>query len=448
VAPEGTSSIPSEPLHRGYDALLFDLDGVLYRADEPVPGAADALSGLRTAGATIRFLTNNSARTPLQIAERLARMGIHAEPSEILTSGLATAALLHREGITGTAFVVGERGVRDALETAGIEVVDGSPARTDLVVVGWDRELTYDKLRIAALLVQRGARLVATNADVTYPAPDGLWPGAGSILAAVVAATGATPTVVGKPSRPLFQAAAEETGASRPLVVGDRLDTDIAGASGVGWDSFLVTTGASRLPDLLDAATIPTFVAASLGALLEPRLAARPRPATHDDVTDVSDLLRAAGLSPDGLAERVEASATTVLAGPEGSPGPPTAVAGVLDIGDGFGVLRGVAVAEPFRGQGLGTLVVAAATRLAADRGIRRLVLFTDRGGGFFGELGFAPVDRAEVPPAVLSAPEIAAHCAGCTLVMTRSIEPGAPESRPGQSSPASGRGGPPNPGG
>jgi HAD superfamily hydrolase (TIGR01457 family) len=416
-----------DPMHRSYDALLFDLDGVLYRADEPVPGAADALAGLRADGATIRFLTNNSARTPDQIAGRLGRMGIVAAPDEILTSGLATAALLRREGVVGTAFVVGERGIRDALLTAGIEPVDGTPDRTDLVVVGWDRELTYDKLRTAALLVQRGARLVATNADVTYPAPDGLWPGAGSILAAVVAATGATPTVVGKPSRPLFEAAAEETGATRPLVVGDRLDTDIAGASGMGWDSFLVTTGASRLPDLLDAAAIPTFVAGSLAALLEPRVPARPRPAADDDVAALTRLLRDAALTPDGLVDRVQGGAATVLPATDDS-SEPVALAGVLELGDGLGVLRGVAVAEPFRGHGLGAIVVAASARAAAARGVRSLALFTDHADAFFRRLGFEEVDRAGLPPEVLEAPEIAAHCADSAIAMRRTIGPGTVE--------------------
>jgi len=422
-----------EPLHRSYDALLFDLDGVLYRGDEPVPGAAAVLSGLRAGGATIRFLTNNSARTPAQISERLGRMGIEAHASEILTSGLATAALLRREGTTGTAFVVGERGVREALESAGIRAVDGSPERTDLVVVGWDRELTYDTLRTAALLVQRGARLVATNADVTYPAPDGLWPGAGSILAAVVAATGATPTVVGKPSRPLFEAAADDTGADRPLVVGDRLDTDVAGASTMGWDSFLVTTGASHLPDLLDSPVVPTFVAASLASLLEPRLPSRPRPADGEDVAGISELLLASGLSPAGLEARVAAETTTIVPAADGSP---AAVAGVLVLGDGLGVLRGVAVHERFRGHGVGSIVVAAAVRSAAGRGVRTLAVFTDGAQGFFDRLGFARVDRSALAKAVLEAPEVAAHRADSAVAMVRTIEPVSDGSRPAQPAP------------
>src|SRR5207244_3342722 len=127
-----------------------------------------------------------------------------------------------------------------ALQHAGIRLVDGEPDRTDLVVIGWDRTVDYAKLRTASLLVERGARLVATNADASYPAPDGLWPGAGALLAAVTTTTGADPTVVGKPARPLFDAAVELTGAERPLMIGDRLDTDVSGAAALGWDALLV----------------------------------------------------------------------------------------------------------------------------------------------------------------------------------------------------------------
>jgi HAD superfamily hydrolase (TIGR01457 family) len=290
----GSGPTRAEPLHRAYDALLFDLDGVLYRGDEAVPGAGGTLGRVREQGATIRFLTNNSARTPDEVAGRLEHMGIAAAPSEVITSANATAALLHREGATGTAFVIGERGIRDALAGIGIRVVDGTPERADLVVVGWDRDLTYDRLRTAVLLIQRGARLVATNADATYPAPDGLWPGGGAILAAVTTATGATPTVVGKPSRPMFEAAAEETGARRPLVIGDRLDTDIAGAVAMGWDSLLVLTGASRVEDLPTSPALPTFVATGLAALLE--TAPPPLPAVGGDLLALTEALSASGL--------------------------------------------------------------------------------------------------------------------------------------------------------
>src|SRR2546426_300991 len=138
----------------------------------------------------------------------------HLKPAIAMRPGVegyqGALALLRREGASGrTAFVIGERGIREALEGAGVVLVDGEPERTDLVVVGWDRDADYAKLRTASLLVERGARLIATNADASYPASDGVWPGAGALLAAVTTTTGAQPTVVGKPARPLFEAAAE-----------------------------------------------------------------------------------------------------------------------------------------------------------------------------------------------------------------------------------------------
>src|SRR5262249_14383574 len=149
-------------------------------------------------------------------------------------------------------------------------VVDDASDGAELVVVGWDRTVTYDKLRNAALLVERGARLVATNADASYPAPDGLWPGAGAILAAITTTTRATPTVVGKPERGMFEAAAARCGARHPLVVGDRLDTDIRGAAAAGMDSLLVLSGAAAAGDLLDGDDLPTFVGVDLRALDRP----------------------------------------------------------------------------------------------------------------------------------------------------------------------------------
>src|SRR6185436_18779327 len=152
----------------------------------------------------------------------------------------------------------------EALTSVGIELLDGDPQHADLVVVGLDRQVTYAKLKRAALLVQRGAELIASNPDRTFPQTDGLWPGAGSLLAAVEAATGATPTIVGKPHPPLFESARDRAGARNPLVVGDRLDTDIAGANRLGWDSLLVLTGVSKKSDLPAASEKPTYVAPDL----------------------------------------------------------------------------------------------------------------------------------------------------------------------------------------
>lgn len=253
----------------GYDCVLFDLDGVLFRGDHAIRGAPEAVARVRAAHAAVAFVTNNSARTPQEVWEKLTALGIGADPGEVVTSALATADLLSASG-GGTAFVIGERGIVEALTDAGIGVLEGDPDAADHVVVGWDRRVDYAKLRTAAVLVQRGARLVATNADPSYPAPDGLvWPGAGAILAAVEATTGAVAEVVGKPYPPLFRAALARSGGHRPLVVGDRLDTDIAGAAALGWDSLLVLTGVATRVDLADASSAPTYVGRDVGALFE-----------------------------------------------------------------------------------------------------------------------------------------------------------------------------------
>jgi glycerol-1-phosphatase len=416
------------PVAARYDALLVDLDGVVYRGDAPVPGAADALRRARELGARVLFITNNSSRTPDQVAAKLAGVGVEASPGDVLTSGVATADLLRREGVPArTAFVIGERGIREALAGAGVSVLDGEPDRADLVVVGWDRSVDYAKLRRAALLVQRGARLIATNADRTYPAPDGLWPGAGSILAAVVAATGAAPTVVGKPNRPLFEAAAERAGATRPLVVGDRLDTDVDGAGALGWDSLLVLTGASSRPDLLSARSGPTFVAPSLDMLGAHAHPARFRGATGADVPALRSLLEEAGLSTAGLEGRV---ADTLVSGASAAPTDASDrildATACLEVVDGYGTVRSVAVRASASASGLGTLAVAAAAREARVRGIGHLTAFTETARAFFERLGFRAVDRADLPPAVRASAQATEECARSAVAMVVEL-PGLP---------------------
>jgi HAD superfamily hydrolase (TIGR01457 family) len=249
-----------------YDAFLLDLDGVMYRADHPVEHAAGAVDRLRERGRSVVFMTNNSSRTPSQVADKLLRVGVRASPDEVVSSAVVTAELLHERGFAEV-FVIGEDGVLEALDRAGIRVLGSDARAAEAVVVGWDRGITYDKLRTAALFVERGAVLIATNADPSYPAPDGLWPGAGALLAAVVATTGVEPLVVGKPHAPLFEAARRRAGGERPLVVGDRLDTDIAGAAALGLDSLLVLTGVTSAADLSRADLRPTYIGEDLRAL-------------------------------------------------------------------------------------------------------------------------------------------------------------------------------------
>ncbi|HET9671836.1 MAG TPA: HAD-IIA family hydrolase [Actinomycetota bacterium] len=251
-----------------YDAILLDLDGVLYRWPEPIAGAREAVERLRAAGKGVAFVTNNSSRTPEQVVERLASVGVAADPAEVVTSALATATLLRERGVS-SAFVIGEDGLRTALAAAGIRLIDvRDHGPVDAVVVGFDRSADYAKLRDAAVLVASGAALIASNPDPSFPAPGGeAWPGAGALLAAVRTTTGATAEVVGKPAAPILRRALARAGGGRPLVVGDRLDTDIAGAEALGWDSALVLTGSSSREDLDGSAWSPTYVVDALADL-------------------------------------------------------------------------------------------------------------------------------------------------------------------------------------
>jgi glycerol-1-phosphatase len=254
-----------------YDAILLDLDGVLYRWPEPIPRAAESVAALRSGGKRLVFVTNNSSRTPAQVVERLASVGVDAEPDEIVTSALATASILVERGI-GSAFVIGEDGLIEALTDAGIRIVSAASDAIDAidaVVVGFDRGADYGKLKDASVLVQRGVVLVASNADPSFPAPGGeSWPGAGALLAAIETTTGTRGEVFGKPEAPLFERALASVGGGRPLVVGDRLDTDIAGAARLGWDSALVLTGDARRKDLEGSPWRPTFIVDDLSGLV------------------------------------------------------------------------------------------------------------------------------------------------------------------------------------
>jgi HAD superfamily hydrolase (TIGR01457 family) len=403
-----------------YDAFLLDLDGVLYRGDEAVPGARETVAGLRRAERKIVFLTNNSARTPDQVAEKLERLGIEASPNEVVTSAEATAPLIARmadeESLQRTAFVIGERGLREALDGAGIEVLDGEPEEVGFVVVGWDRGLNYQKLRTATVLVDRGARFVATNSDASYPAPGGeKWPGAGALLAAVEAASDVRATVVGKPHLPLFREALERAGDGPALMVGDRIETDVAGAEAAGIDAALVLTGASGPSDLLDHDALPVMILEGPRGLLEDRSPRRPRPAGDADIEAIRGLLRSADLDPGDVGG---SPAGTVVV--EDGDVEATASASVRD---DQAYVHSVAVTEDARGDGLGTLVTAAAIRWAAGEGARTAYLLTATAVPFFERLGFEKFDRQDVPGWIA---QRSAACPEGAIAMRRGVAPPA----------------------
>jgi len=230
--------------------VILDLDGVVYVGGEAIPGAGDTLSTLERRGYTIVFATNNSTRTPAEVAEHIeATVGVPVHPEQIVTSGVA-AATLADEG-DGPAFVLGESGLAETLRSGGLEITD-DPNRVGCVFVGLDWGLSYERLRDATTAVLAGARFIATNLDVTFPTPAGLWPGAGAIAAAVAAATGRDPEVAGKPHEAMRRAVSAKLGTGPTWMVGDRPETDIAFGAAAGWSTVLVLTGVVR-----DAAEIP-----------------------------------------------------------------------------------------------------------------------------------------------------------------------------------------------
>lgn len=240
-----------------YRLYILDLDGTLYRGKEVVPGSVETVRELRHRGAMIRYMTNNSAKTPDEYALRLQGMGFDAEPSEIASSSTASARWLKEHGFD-SAFVVGESGLFSALADAGVKPVNGEPSHTassqaDCVVVGICRQFTYPWLGSAMQQILGGARFIATNADATYPVENGkLNPGAGSIVAAIQACSGEEPYVVGKPNPYVIELLLRETGVKpeETLVVGDRLETDILCGSRAGCDTHLVLTGvATEVPE-------------------------------------------------------------------------------------------------------------------------------------------------------------------------------------------------------
>ena len=247
-----------------YGCILLDVDGVVRRGPEPIPGAGTTVTALAARNIAVGFVTNNATLTPEQMAQRLGEVGVVAAPEQIVTSASAAAALLE----PGTrCLVIGMEGLRTALRERGcVEVTE--PAAAQAVVVGFDRDLVWDDLRRATLALHAGARFLATNDDPTFPSAEGLWPGNGAVVAALERSSGRTAEVAGKPHPPLLQAAADRLGGRPILFVGDRHSTDIAGGAAMGWDTALVLTGVTSAAEVAGLQPAPTYVLQSIADLL------------------------------------------------------------------------------------------------------------------------------------------------------------------------------------
>lgn len=270
-----------EPLATAYDLALVDLDGVVYRGPEAIPHAADSLDKARALGLGIAFVTNNASREPQTVADHLAELGIAAVPEEVMTASQAAAALLVAELAPGSrVLVVGGPGLVAAVRTAGFAVMTSATEDPAAVVQGFGPDVGWRELAEAAYAIQHGARYVATNRDLTLPNERGLAPGNGSLVAAVVAATGVEPVSAGKPEPTMYLLAAQSRGSERPLVVGDRLDTDLGGARAAGYPGLHVLTGVSSARDAVLA--LPAYRPDYIGLDLRSLLQAHPAPEQRD----------------------------------------------------------------------------------------------------------------------------------------------------------------------
>jgi HAD superfamily hydrolase (TIGR01450 family) len=223
-------------------SLVCDMDGVLYRGSETIPGAPEAVTRLRAGGVRVLFCTNNSSQTVAQYCEKLAAMGLETSPEDILTSAVVTTEVLIERGLERKrALIVGGAGLRAVARDADLEIASSD---IDVVLVGWDRDFDYNKMKLAADAVRDGAVFIASNADTTFPAPEGPLPGAGAILASIEVAGGRSAEVLGKPHRPMTDAILKRLGSDGTIAaIGDRPDTDLAGAFEMGWMTILVLSG-------------------------------------------------------------------------------------------------------------------------------------------------------------------------------------------------------------
>ncbi|WP_246851225.1 HAD-IIA family hydrolase [Nocardioides xinjiangensis] len=260
------------PLVQAHDLVMFDLDGVVYVGGHAVDGVGERIDRIRRTGRHVAFVTNNASRTPDQVARKLRGVGVEATASDVVTSAQAAARLLAEQHGTGArVLVLGGEGLRVALVDAGLEPVtdaDGAVA----VASGYGPDVRWRDIMRVATLVRNGLPYVASNADFTVPTPDGLAPGHGVLVRAITGFAGVAATVAGKPERPLMEETVRRVGGERPIMVGDRLDTDIQGAHAVGIPSLLVLTGVTWLEELAAATPglRPTHLSPTLEGLFEP----------------------------------------------------------------------------------------------------------------------------------------------------------------------------------
>ncbi|WP_409290125.1 TIGR01457 family HAD-type hydrolase [Peribacillus sp. SCS-37] len=246
-----------------YKGYLIDLDGTIYRGTEVIEEAGDFISQLRKKGIPYLFVTNNSSRTPGQVAQKLRDFDIPAKDHQVFTTSMATANFIHEKKSGASVYVIGEEGIRNALEEKGFTFEEDNP---DFVVMGIDRGITYEKLAAACLAVRKGAFFISTNADIALPTERGFLPGNGSLTSVVAVSTGIKPTFIGKPESIIVDQALKVLGTKKEetIMVGDYYDTDILAGINSGIDTLLVHTGVTT-PELLKNYEVkPTYTVNTL----------------------------------------------------------------------------------------------------------------------------------------------------------------------------------------
>jgi 4-nitrophenyl phosphatase len=263
------SFLDTHPQIRG---VILDMDGVLWKDSQSIGDLPAIFTRFKGLGLKVILATNNATKTVDEFCSKMLGFGVEVSPSQIVNSSMAAGYYLQKHYPTrGKVFVVGESGLRNTLIEYGYEAEDNPQGQNILAVVaGMDRYLTYDKLRKAALLIRSGCPFIGTNPDQTFPTPDGLVPGAGSILALLETATSVKPIIAGKPSPTLFQLALDrmDLKANETLAVGDRMDTDIAGGQGIGCLTAAVLSGVSSIQDVQAWRPQPDIITADLSSLV------------------------------------------------------------------------------------------------------------------------------------------------------------------------------------
>jgi len=265
-----------EPLSKAFAGAICDLDGVVFVGTNAVPKAAETIAAAEAAGLRVVYLTNNASRSPQEVASKLTGFGIAASPAQVVTAAIAGATRLATDLPPGSkVLIVGHNGLIEAVKEAGLEPVFQAKDQPVAVIQGWGPNVGWAELAQATYAIQAGARYYATNLDKTLPTEEGFAPGNAALISAVTMATGISPMAGGKPDPAIFHLAAERAGTDRPLVIGDRLDTDLAGARAAGHPGLMVLTGVNTLVDacLAPLAHRPSLIARSIEALNWPHRA-------------------------------------------------------------------------------------------------------------------------------------------------------------------------------